>query len=123
MAVWLETEFLRKKDLVRKTIQSAISSIHISTDLWTSPNNLLIQAVCGHFVATNEKQYTILLAVRETEGYSGEQQFNSAIYPVLQEYQIEQNLGTLIGDNSGTNDTLSRTISSFLRQKFPQQQE
>jgi len=38
------------KDIVRKKLQSALSTIHLSLDVWTSPNQKLFLAVCAHFV-------------------------------------------------------------------------
>ena len=36
------------------------------------------------------------------------------LLPVLEEYGIEKKIGTIVGDNSGTNDTLCRIISKYL---------
>ncbi|KAH8695871.1 hypothetical protein GQ44DRAFT_832545 [Phaeosphaeriaceae sp. PMI808] len=38
--------FESEKDLVRKKLQSAISSLHISVDIWTTPNFYSCLAVC-----------------------------------------------------------------------------
>jgi len=38
------------KDVVRRKLQLAISSIHLSLDIWTSPNRFLLLGIVAHFV-------------------------------------------------------------------------
>jgi hypothetical protein len=47
------------------------------------------------------------------ENHSGEKQFETLL-PVLQDYGIVQKLGSIVSDNATTNDTLCRTIGSYL---------
>ena len=46
----IERSWQAQKDIVRTKLQSALSSIHISLDIWTSPNWLLLLRICAHFV-------------------------------------------------------------------------
>ena len=102
------------KDTVRKKLQSALSSIHISVDIWTSPNKLLLLAVVADFIdCIEEKHIKALLALPPVKGHSGQMQF-TALLPVLQDYGIVRKLGALVADNSGTNDTLCREIEAHL---------
>lgn len=110
----IQQSFLSQKDIVRKKLQSAISSIHISLDIWTSPNNLLFLGVCGHFVEYNQDKVSkALLALQTVASHSGEEQF-ATLLPVLQEYEIIRKLGSVVSDNATTNDKLCRTISKHL---------
>ena len=94
------------KDTVRKKLQSALSSIHLSVDIWTSPNRLLLLAVTADFVdCIEERHVKALLALRTVEGHSGEEQF-AVLLPVLQDYDIIKKLRTIITDNSDINNTL-----------------
>ena len=108
--------FQVQKDIVRKKVQSALTNIHISVDIWTSPNNYLLLAICSHFVNSDEKRIKALLALRTVASHSGEEQWNTLL-PVLQDYGIIRKLGALIADNSSTNDTLCRSISQYLFEK------
>jgi hypothetical protein len=102
------------KDTVRKKLQSALSSIHLSVDIWTSPNRHLLLAVTADFVDyIEEKHVKALLALRTVKGHSGEEQF-AVLLPVLQDYGIVQKLGAVVADNSGTNDTLCQEIEAYL---------
>jgi hypothetical protein len=102
------------KDTVRKKLQSALSSIHLSVDIWTSPNRLLLLAVTADFVGyAEERHMKALLALRIVKGHSGKEQFD-VLLPVLQDYGIMQKLGAVVADNSGTNDTLCQEIEDHL---------
>ena len=112
----LVDSFESEKDLVRKRLQSAISSLHISVDIWTTPNFYSCLAVCCSFVDRDEQRLAPLLALREVESHSGEDQWK-ALLPVLQDYGIVRKLGAVVGDNSTTNDTLCRAISLYLEEE------
>jgi hypothetical protein len=120
---WIEQSFDSKKDIVRKTLQSAKTRIHLSIDVWTSPNTHLVFAVCGHFINIDGQRQTLLLAYRTIDEHAGEVQFEQGLLPVLEDYQIVQRVGALMGDNASTNDTLCRTTSQYLRQQYPRDPE
>jgi hypothetical protein len=109
---------LWKEDKVILTnhLRTASSKINISVDVWTSTNNLLFLGIVAHFVRQNDKQLSkALLGLRTIGGHSGEEQFN-ILRTVLEEYDIIDNLGVIIGDNATTNDTLCRTISVWFEE-------
>jgi hypothetical protein len=47
----IQKSFLETQDIIRKKVQSAVSSIHLSVDIWTSPDQRrhLFLAVVAHF--------------------------------------------------------------------------
>lgn len=109
--------YQEKKDVVRQRLQSAISSVHISLDIWTSPNRLLFLATCGHFIdREEEKARRLLLNLSCVSGHSGDNQFE-ILKPVLEDFGIVRKLGVIIGDNSGTNDTLCRAVERYLGER------
>ena len=51
-----------QKDIVRKKTQSALSSVHLSLDIWTSPNRYSFLGICAHFVeGSNQEQLSKVL--------------------------------------------------------------
>lgn len=109
----IEQSWQGHKDVVRRKLQSAISSVHLSLDIWTSPNGLLL-GICAHCVDhLQEKHLKALLALRTVANRSGEEQF-AVLLPVLKDYDIVQKLGAIVGDNASTNDTLCRAIQAYL---------
>jgi hypothetical protein len=110
----IQISWLTHKDIMRKKLQSALSTIHLSLDIWTSPNKILFLGICSHFVeCEREKLSKALLGLRPVTSHSAESQFD-ALLPVLRDYGITRNLGSIIGDNHPANDKLCRTISTFL---------
>jgi len=106
--------FQTHKDLLRKKLQSAISSIHLSLDVWTSPNRLLLLGMCAHFTDRDqETRSKAMLALRPIANHSGETQ-RDALLPVLEDYGIIQKLGSIVSDNATTNDTLCRKVEERL---------
>ena len=59
----------------------------------------------------------ILIALRTVVGHSGSNQWET-LRPVLEDYGIMENIGTLIGDNSTTNDTLCRLMANHLGAEY-----
>jgi hypothetical protein len=113
----IKQHFLEKKDVVRKALQSARTKIHLSVDIWTSPNNHLLLAICASFVDHENRFWNLLIGLRPIYGHSGSVQWET-ILPLLEDYSIVQNIGTVIGDNSGTNDTLCRTMQDYFTSQF-----
>jgi hypothetical protein len=112
----ISRSFQLQKDIVRKRVQSALTKIHLSVDIWTSPNRYRLLAICSHFIDSQEKRMKSLLALHTVANNSGEEQWN-VILPVLQDYGIVRKLGAVVGDNSSTNDTLCNAISQYLYEK------
>jgi hypothetical protein len=97
------------KDIVRRELQAALSRIHISLDIWTSPNRWLLLAICAHFTTHHLKRQKALLALRPVPGHSGDNQF-SILLPVLEDYSIVRKLGAVVADNASPNNVLCRDI-------------
>jgi len=109
----LKGSWSNHKDVVRRDLQSAISNIHISLDIWTSPNRHLLLAICAHYTTHLLKRQKALLALRTVAGHSGQNQFN-ILLPVLQDYGVVRKLGAIIADNASTNDTLCEIIEDHM---------
>ena len=110
----IESSFQISKDIVRRKVQSAMSRIHVSLDIWTSPNQHSFLAVVGHFVDIDKKRQDALLALRAISNHSGEEQARVLI-SILQDYGIVQDLGVIMGDNASNNNTLCRGMSKYLK--------
>jgi len=103
--------WLLHKDALRKKLQSSLSTIHLSIDIWTSPNKKLFLGICAQFVDyKTEKLSKALLALPPIFSHSAETQFK-VLLPVLQDYGITKKLSAFVGDNASSNDKLCRTIS------------
>jgi hAT family C-terminal dimerisation region len=108
--------YLSQKDIVRCRLQSAISNIHLTVDVWASPNGYLILAVCCYFITKEGERFKSLLALRDLGRHTGEEQW-AVLLQVLEEYGITHRIGTITGDNASTNDTLCRAASRYLKKQ------
>jgi hypothetical protein len=101
------------QDTIRQNLRTAISPIHISLDIWTSPNTYLFLGIVAHFVRKDTNfRSKALLGLREVGSSHGTSQWE-ILRPILYEYEIVRQLGTIVGDNSGTNDTLCQSIEAW----------
>jgi len=101
------------KDVVRQDLQSAISNIHISLDIWTSLNHHLLLAICAHYTTYLLKWQKALLALCIVVGHSGQNQFNVLLL-VLQDYGVIRKLGAIVADNASLNNTLCEIIEDHM---------
>jgi hypothetical protein len=117
---WIEDEFLQAKAIIISEILStAISKIHISCDLWSSPNGYAICGVVAHFIGHQQRCQQVLLAMKRMRyAHSGEQ-IGLTVLEVLKDYSISKDrLGVFIADNAESNDVAWRhLLSEFDPQK------
>ena|SRR6266536_976630 len=93
-------------------LKTTRSRIHISYDLWTSPNSLAILGIIAHFVDINSNLQAVTLVLKDIIGdYIGEH-LVTAILEVLGDnnWQLLRNLGYFTIDNALNNDTMMRAI-------------
>ena len=112
---WILKEFKRQKTVIKEELANARSRIHISADLWTSPNSLALVGVVVHYIDKNLKVQSLLIGMRRVHGAHSGENIAEAMTPVLQDFDIAPRLGYYIGDNHGANDTCLREICRKLR--------
>lgn len=97
--------------MVQTALQSALSKIHLTIDLWTSPNNLAIIGIIAHYISDSGQLEHSVLALREVDGdHSGDNQ-SLCVLEVIVEYGIASKLGFFVMDNASNNDTLIMGLS------------
>jgi hypothetical protein len=110
----IRTTWNDQKRIICEWLAVAKSQIHISVDIWTSPNSYLFLGIVAFFVQENDDKITkLLLGLPQIGSHGGEEQFRVLIQ-VLEDYRIDHTIGFFIGDNSTTNDVLCRTMSTWL---------
>lgn len=109
--------FEEGKKRIRHILGTALSDIHITCDMWTSPNNLALLGVVAHFTTEKAELISITLALKELQGnHTGE---NEAllVQEVLQDFQFRGKLGYFVMDNAHSNDALIRSVAENLNDK------
>jgi hypothetical protein len=106
------------RDRLQVKLQNAKSSIHLSADLWTSPNRTSFLGVHGQWVDERYMLQNMLIALPECKiSHSGPQQA-SYIIELIRSFDIGRNIGFFTADNAGSNDTCLRAVSTSLKDEY-----
>src|SRR5947207_2661058 len=76
------------KATIKERLLLARSRIHISYDLWTSPNHKAMIVIIAHWTAEDYEVKSALLAIREVHGEHSGLNIADVVYPVMKEYDI-----------------------------------
>lgn len=100
-----------------ESLQSAVSMIHLSSDLWTSPHRHGMLAVCAQWVDQDYTLQKALLGLLECRNdHSGASQAG-LIADVLARFEIRR-VGYHTGDNASSNNTCLEALSrNLLRER------
>jgi hypothetical protein len=107
---WAVRSYHDRKLRVKNILQKARSRIHLSFDLWTSTNHHAFNAIVAHFVTSDYKVASILLAFRNLLGPHSGENIAASVQEVVQEYYIQASLGCFVLDNATSNDTAVQAI-------------
>jgi hypothetical protein len=102
---WVLAEYHKRKRKLRKELRSSRSNIHLSFDLWTSPNCYAMIAIVAHFIDSKGYRQTKLLAIRQLKGEHSGENIAASVRKVIKEYRIDDRVGFFVLDNAGSNDT------------------
>jgi hypothetical protein len=105
---------LYKSHVIKGSLLTAISPIHISTDLWTSPFRSSLLAVCAQWVDHKHKLQKALLGLLECRYSHSRQQQAHLLLETLEEYKIQSRIGWHTGDNATLNDTCLQHLKTLL---------
>jgi hypothetical protein len=115
---WVIRQYDAEKDRVRQKLQSALSKIHFTVDLWTSPNHLAILGIIGHCIIEIGDLEHFVLALRELDGeHTGANQAKE-VMEVINDYGIASKVGYFVMDNASNNDTLIECLSECMYFRF-----
>lgn len=117
---WIMAEYKKQRLCVKNELAQAKAMIHISFDLWTSPNSLGMVAVIAHFLDKDLKNRSLLIGMRRVRGSHSGENTAEAIIPVLVEMGVVSKLGFFIADNATVNDVTISLIFQKLRPDISQ---
>ena len=113
---WILRQFDFYKQQVKKQLQDSISCIHISTDLWTSGNDLALLGAIAHFVSSQGDLEEVLICLKEVEGSHTGENLSRYILQAIDDFGITPRLGCFQMDNAPNNDVMLREVSVGLYQ-------
>ena len=114
---WILARFNQARDEVKQHLAMAASNIHISCDMWSSPNNYALLGVVAHWTDPDHRQRTSLIGMPRVSGAHTCVNIVSAVVDVLQLYNIGQKLGYMMLDNATNNDTAVKAVHDELAER------
>jgi len=115
IGVWILELFALCRIVLISYIQQSKSSMHISFDLWSSPQKYSFLGVIGHFIDHNWKNVTILLGLKRLYGPHTGANMASLLIEVIKTYDISKRLGYCMIDNASDNDTALDTVEDYMQ--------
>ncbi|KAH7471723.1 hypothetical protein FOMA001_g13235 [Fusarium oxysporum f. sp. matthiolae] len=115
---WIMRQYEDQKEKVKQRMQSAKSRIHISCDLWTSPNSLAILGIVAHYVTEDGQLEHHVLALKDIDSEHDGSHLAVAVLNVVDEWGFASKLGYFVMDNAGNNDTMMRSLSLGLLRRY-----
>jgi hypothetical protein len=112
---WIIKEFEKQILLIKNELAQAKSQIHISFDLWTSPNSLAFCAVVAHFIDKDLRNRSILIGMPRIKGCHSGENVAEAVIEILLKMVPPIKLGYFCTDNATTNDKTIAIIMERLR--------
>ena len=99
---WIVVCFKRQKSLLKDSLQQAVSKIHFTLDLWTSPNHFAFLGVMARFALPSGTLAQTLLALQEMESSHTGETICHPFISIVEEYDIRHCIGYFMIDNNDT---------------------
>lgn len=113
---WIMQHYQRSKERIKEELASALSSIHLSFDLWTSPNRHALLGIVAYWISKEGTRKGLLLGLRPLLGpHTGIAQAG-IVWDIAEEYGITERLGYTTLDNAKNNDTALREIEGLVKE-------
>ena len=109
---WVLRQFSAMKESMKSRLQRARTDIHLTCDLWTSPNCLPILGVIAQYITEDGKLETTTLALVDIQGAHTGENLSKYIQDVIEDWGIALKLGFMQMDNASNNDTLIEELEA-----------
>jgi hypothetical protein len=109
--------FEESKAVIKQHLQVARSRIHLSFDLWTSPNYKAMLAIVGHWTSEGYTVKTSLMGIRQIEGRHNGENMAGIVFDIAREFEIIDKLGWFVTDNASSNDKALRLLDARIREE------
>jgi hypothetical protein len=112
---WVIEEFEKRKDHVREKIKASKGMVHVSFDLWTSPNKKAIVGMVAHYLDEDYDSQSVLIGLKQVLGSHEGANVAEIMIPVISDMIPLDKIGFFQADNDGRCDTAIDAILSKLR--------
>ena len=110
MKSWVDSEYTRARQQLKARINTSLSRIHLSFDIWTSPSYSAVVGVCAHFLSPNLSLTHALLGLKELVGAHQGESIAELVSKLILYFEIQDKIGVYVGDNAGNVDTAVKAL-------------
>jgi hypothetical protein len=109
---------IMRQEIKKDLHNNRLSKIHISFDLWTSPNSYTLMVVVAYYVNKSFQNVTRLIILRNLRGNHSGKNIITLFIEIIKDFEIKDLFGYFIINNAESNDIyieflFSRLISNF----------
>ena len=115
---WVTAAFQNRKQQVKAWLHQTHGLVHLSFDLWTSPNHLAMVGIIGHWFDGQIVQ-TTLLGLHRIRGSRPGENIAESVIAIIQDYDLTKRLRYFVLDNADTNDTNDTYVATVLATLCP----
>jgi hypothetical protein len=115
---WTLRTYEAQKHQIKRKVQLALSKVHFTVDLWTSPNTLAILGIIAHYTSESGQLDHSVLALRELDGKHSGHNIAICVMQVINDYGIASKVGYFIMDNTDNNNTMMEALSIRMYNQF-----
>lgn len=117
----IKLSYQRRCGEIKALLLGAKSRIHLSSDLWSSPNNKSLLGVVSHFLEESFTHRTILIGMPRIWGGHDGNNLAETLFEISRKFEIKERLGCFIMDNATNNDTMVKALSKEIKSVQPNQ--
>jgi hypothetical protein len=112
---WIINRFKEAKEGLKSSLALVNTAVHLSFDVWTSPNHRSFVAIVGHYMSYGHSEVkNVLLGFRRLLGAHSGENIAATVWGVIEDFSLERRLGYCTLDNASSNDTAVQAISRRL---------
>jgi hypothetical protein len=115
MRQWVLNEFEKRKGHIRDKIKASKGMVHVSFDLWTSPNKKAIMGMVAHYFNKDYNSQSTLIGLKEVLGSHKGANVAEVMIPIISDMIPIDRLGFFQADNNGRYNTVINAILARLR--------
>jgi hypothetical protein len=105
---------IMRQEIKKDLYNNRLSKIHISFDLWISPNSYALMAVVAYYVDKSFQNVTRLIVLRNFRGSHFGENMAILFIEIIRDFEIEDFLPYFIIDNTESNNTYIEFLFSRL---------
>ncbi|KAJ9419589.1 hypothetical protein QL093DRAFT_2118154 [Fusarium oxysporum] len=102
---WILQEFEEHTRMLKDEMNKALSKVHTSFDMWTSPNGIAMLSVIAYYVDIAGTPQVRLISLEKLSGSHGGENQAILMAKVIRKYGLEKKIGFFTADNADPCDT------------------